>query len=169
MAIKSAIKNNPRSKAFSNLSQINHVGIIFERTNDDVAGQVAKLAKFLHDEQQVNIDVFAYVHLKKPTEELAKKKNLSLFYKKDLNWYGKPKTLEIKTFISKKFDLLIKADFSEKFPLSYICAASQAALIAGPKDGIRDYYDFIIEVDKTKPNEYHQQLIHYLTIINNSQ
>jgi len=163
--LSSAIKSNGRKKVFNNLSKMKHVGIVFERNNDTTAQLVAKLAKFLHD-QNIKIEVIAYVNLKKPTDELAQKKSLTLFYKKDLNWIGKPKSDEIQNFIRNKFDLLIKADFSHSFPIEYICAASQAALIAGPNDDLRNIYDFIIEVQNDSMNDFHQQLIHYLSIIN---
>lgn len=166
-AISKAIKSNNRVKAFKNLTQIKRAGIVFERTNDTIAKQVALLAKFLH-EQDIEIDVVAYVNLKKPTDELAQKTGLTLFYNKDTNWYGKPKSEMMQKFTAQKFDLLIKADFSNAFPIHYICATSQASLIAGSSDDLRSIYDFIIEVENSATSDFHQQLIHYLTVINNT-
>ncbi|MFO7863817.1 MAG: hypothetical protein R6U85_07440 [Salinivirgaceae bacterium] len=168
IAINKAIKKNPRKKRFKNLEQIKHVGIIFERTGDDVAAHVAKLAKFLH-ERQMQIEVIAFVNLKKPTVELEQKKGLTLFYKRDLNWFGKPKSDDILAFTQKKFDLLIKADFSVSYPLAYICASSEAGLIAGSNDDNKAFYDLIIEGKIDNPNDFHQQLIHYLSVINSTE
>jgi hypothetical protein len=154
-----------KAKAFLNLEDIKSVGILFERDNDTTAANMSKLAKFLHD-QAIQIDVLAFVNLKKPTEELQAKKGLKLFYKKDLNWIGKPKSEEVLNFIKQKFDLLIKADFSSSFPLAYICVQSNARMVAGPKDELSSYYDFILESKTQDQNEFHQELIHYLSVIN---
>ena len=164
---KKALKptGDKRSKAFINLEDLKSVGILFERDNDATAANMAKLAKFLH-EQGIQIDVLAFVNMKKPTEELQSKKGLNLFYKKDLNWIGKPKSEEVVNFIKQKFDLLIKSDFSNAFPLAYICTQSNASMVAGPKDELSPYYDFILESKAQDQNEFHQGLIHYLSVIN---
>lgn len=162
-ALKTKAKN--KAKTFINLDDLKRVGILFERNNNTTATNMAKLAKFLYD-QGIQIDVLAYVNLKKPTEELETKKGLKLFFKRDLNWFGKPKTEEVINFMKQRFDLLIKADFSAAFPLAFICAQSNASLVAGPKDNLSPYYDFILESDKSDQNEYHQALLHYLSIIN---
>lgn len=164
-ALKRAAKKNTRKKILKNLEDIKTAGIIFERNSDQTAANMQKLARFLH-EQNIKVDVLAYVDMKKPTAELTQKTGLTLFYKKDLNWYGKPKQEKIHQFMQQPFDLLIKADFSMAFPLQYICAASKAALVAGPADNNHNLYDFFIENKKEIQNEYHQQLIHYLSVIN---
>jgi hypothetical protein len=158
-------KDKQRIKNFINLDDLKRVGILFERDNDTTAANTAKLAKFLFD-QGIQIDVLAYVNLKKPTEELESKKGLKLFYKRDLNWFGKPKSEEVVSFIKQKFDLLIKADFSKSYPLAYICTQSNASLVAGPKDDLVSSYDFILETHKSDQREYHQALLHYLSVIN---
>ncbi len=163
--IKKAERSNTRKKLFKNLDQIKTAGILFERDSDETAANMQKLAKFLH-EQGIDVHVLAYVNIKKPTEEFLQKKSLSLFYKKDLNWYKKPKNELIGNFINQPFDVLIKADFSAAFPLAFICASSKASLVAGPKDSLVSNYDFIIETSTKDHNQYHQQLIHYLSVIN---
>ncbi len=164
-SLKKAVRTNTRKKLFKNLEQVKSAGILFERDSDQTAANMQKLAKFLH-EQDIDVHVLAYVNIKKPTEEFLQKKSLSLFYKKDLNWYKKPKIELIHNFINQRFDIMIKADFSAAFPLAYICASSKASLVAGPKDSLMENYDFFIETSTRDQNEYHQQLIHYLSVIN---
>ncbi len=164
-SLKKGQKRNKRKRQLKNLGDIKNVGVIFERDSEQTASNMQKLAKFLND-QGIKVQVLAFVNLKKPTPELAAKKNLSLFYRKDLNWFGKPKSDEVDSFINQPFDLLIKADFSAVFALAWICTVSKTALVAGPNDQMKDVYDFIIETHNKDQNQYHQQLIHYLSIIN---
>lgn len=172
MGLKSIFRNkalkkssNKRIKAFVNFEDLKKVGILFERDNDTTAANMAKLAKFMHD-QGIQIDVLAFVDIKKPTEALATKTGLKLFFKKDLNWFGKPKSEEVVNFIEQRFDLLIKADFSSAYPLAFICSKSNATMVAGPKDELSAHYDFILESKSNNQNEFHQGLIHYLSEIN---
>ena len=124
-SLKKAKKRNNRKREIKNLEDIKSAGILFERDSDSTAANMQKLARFLH-EQNIKVDVLAFVDIKKPTPEFSEKKSLELFYKKDLNWYKKPNNEMVTNFINKRFDLLIKADFSEQYPLKYICTASKS-------------------------------------------
>ena len=164
-SLKKGRKRNKRRRELKNLEDIKNVGILFERDSDHTASNMQKLAQFLHD-QGAKVHVLAFVNIKKPTSEFVQKKSLDLFYRKDLNWYGKPVSDEVKSFINQPFDLLVKADFSNAFPLSWICTVSRTTLVAGPNDELKNVYDFIIETQQKDQNQYHQQLIHYLSVIN---
>jgi hypothetical protein len=166
--ITSARKKSMRKAEIKNLSKIRTAGIIFERDSDTNALRVQRLANRLQSEQ-IEISVLAFVNMKKPTEELLNKKGLTLFFRKDLNWIKKPKAKSVTEFINKDFDLLIKADFSTAYPLGYICGASKARLICGPNDQFRQFYDLIIEGGEGLQASFHDNLIHYLSIINKPQ
>jgi hypothetical protein len=84
------------------------------------------------------------------------------FCKKDLNFYGIPKMIQIKEFLDLDLDLLIDFSYEEKLPFSWMIQLSNAQFIAGSNPYHQEFYDLFIPSDR-KDYSYILEQIHFYT------
>lgn len=89
------------------------------------------------------------------------------FNRKDLNWYGRPKSRAAEHFMNAPFDILINAYTEECLPLEYVSAHSKSKLRVGLFDEEKLYCSDVL----IKPHEHPsidqliQDIDHYLQMI----
>jgi len=89
-----------------------------------------------------------------------------LFSPKDIGWYGKIKSEELKNILTKKYDLLINYNKVDNLYANIVLLHSKAVFKAGFSHLDNRLYDLLI---KCKPDEitlFNNELKKYLTILN---
>jgi len=96
---------------------------------------------------------------------------VSVFTKKELNWYGRPVTEDVNQFLHRGYDIVI--DFCRQpgvYPIQYIVSTVHASMIIGGVLYAHCPYDLIIDAQQVcTPEQYVEQIKHYLSTINNPQ
>lgn len=168
--LKSIYNKSKVKTVFCNLEQAQSVGVIYDATNENdsrfVKDFVNKLKGIV---PQVNS--MGYYSKKINNDQIQLDSEFPLFYNKDLNWYGRPKSPEVEKFINNKFDILIDFKLTDCIPLKFLLVESQSCFKVGRRSEIfPDYYDLMLSVDEgTKLDYFSDQLILYLTMINKKQ
>jgi hypothetical protein len=148
-AIDSQVNSVKRSVISCNIRDAENIGILFNAT-DQVSFEIVKeLVKNLSSRNN-SIDVLGYVDSKQLIDHYLYRKGFDFFTRKQLNWYYKPETDVVNSFINKPFDLLINLSLDEPYPILYILASSIAKFKAGLYVEGQDYLDFMIDINKEK-------------------
>ncbi len=153
------------ARQFLNWNEVKRVQILFNRTNQAQADIMSKFAKFLLDEGK-SVDVLIFVDTKKIDPNLQDRKGLKYYCRKQLNWFGKPASDVYRDFILQPSDLLIVADFDNRFHFQWIATLSKAKSIVAPFHERNKYATLLLKIKGDDVNEYLQQVIHYLGFIN---
>jgi hypothetical protein len=87
--------------------------------------------------------------------------------KKDLDWFGLPKSTTVDQFIETEFDLLLNLALKQNFVLDYITALSRAKFKVGWSKGKNNYFDLNINISRKQDALYlAKQQIFYLGELN---
>jgi hypothetical protein len=87
--------------------------------------------------------------------------------RKDLSWNGIPSGPVYENFVAERFDILIDMTNYFNVPLRFVLLRSKAKFKTGIfSEESKPYFDMMIAFDKDDFEEYANQLVHYLTIIN---
>ncbi|MEM7163190.1 MAG: hypothetical protein AAF487_12205, partial [Bacteroidota bacterium] len=90
------------------------------------------------------------------------------FDQSDINWFGKPKSDNIKNFVNKDFDILLDMTQGEYLPLNYVLKQSRAKFKVGPFSEEREY-DFDLNIESKRNQgleEFIKQVNYFLNRIN---
>lgn len=153
-----------------NINNAKSIGIIYDATKEEdfkiIREYVQKLKEFVPEVQSLG-----YADIKKLENFHIQPKEFAFFCKKDINWYGKPKTEAIIEFVIKDFDILIDLNPQEIIPLRFVLAESAASFKVGRKpERLDDLYHLMLEVKPDVDLKYLiEQINHYLEIINKKQ
>jgi len=120
-------------------------------------------------ELNLKIRVVCYTDLKRIPYYFIPKISQDIITIKDINWRFQPQKPFVKEFINTEYDILIDLSLSENLPLLYCAALSCAGIKAGRYQEDRQLlFDLMIH---TGPDEtidsFAEQVIHYLSMINN--
>jgi hypothetical protein len=127
--------------------------------------QVGKFIRFFA-EQGIKARALGYIAEPDIPKAFIASVNKNIFCKTQLNWYNRPSSGAIDTFLETPFDILI--DFSRVpiFPLQYIAALSHAAMRVGRLNYPDHPYEFLLEMPAEADDQaYIEQLKHYLLSI----
>lgn len=165
--LRKHLPKNKRFRKIVNLNDAKTVGIIYELKDEQTYNYIARFIKLLQDKQ---IDVKAIGYFDGNIRPIYAIEKLSLDYydRKDLNWYGKPKSNYVSDFCKTDFDILIDVSLLDTFQTKYIAAFSKAKFKVG-KDGenSKTIFDLMININsKSTLDEFITLIIHYLSIIN---
>ena len=170
-AIRSRKKRLIRNKRFHSFDTAKTVGLVFKVTKDVVPPEVLSTMSFLLKKKNVNCTVIGYCDSKTLPETIVNSSLMAVFTKKELNWYGRPVSDDVKHFLQQGYDIVI--DFcreADVYPLQYIVSAVQASLIIGGVQYAHCPYDLIVDAQQVcSLEQYVEQIKHYLSIINNPQ
>jgi hypothetical protein len=118
-------------------------------------------------EERIKVQALGYIAEPDIPKSFMIALNKNIFCKAQLNWYNRPISGTINTFIETPFDILI--DFSREpiFPLQYIATLSRAVMRVGRLFFPGNPYEFLITMpdDETDDLAYIEQLKHYLLSI----
>jgi hypothetical protein len=148
-AIESQLNSLKRTVVSCNIKDAETIGILFNATHQVSFEIVKELVKNLGTKHN-SIDVLGYVDSKQLIDHYLYRKGFDFFTRKQLNWFFKPETENVKAFINKPFDLLINLSLDEPYPILYILASSVAKFKAGLFVEGQDYLDFMIDISKEK-------------------
>ncbi len=138
------------------------IGLLFDATDvnqnsviTDFAAQLKALGK--------KVVMLAYFDSPKPALHF----DFQYFNRKNLNWHLQPETQEVKTFLERRFDILINVFSGEVLPLEYIAMLSQACFRIGIyQPGKTQLNDLMVDVKgHTDLSHQLEQIRHYLKLV----
>ncbi len=167
--IKLELKDNPRDRKPSrfNFNEIKSVGILVDASNSEDFELVKRYVVYLKEHRK-KVKVIGYFSAKKIPDLTYSKLEYDFFSKKELNWFGKPKSAHIQNFMDEEFDLLIDLNIHDHFPLKYISSLSKGQFKVGKyNEKDLETYDMMIDSDNTKTLKYFlRQVDTYVTMLN---
>lgn len=164
--LRKALKNQSRKKSVHNFETANHVGILFDATDEKHFESIQEFYHKLIRYVKV-VKVIGYSRAGDLPNQYLFKKNFTFYQKKDLNWYHKPVNPDIDTFMKRPMDILINLSLSRDFHFKYIVASSPAQFKVGRYDDQNELYDLMIDLKNEDTLDYFiEQVYHYLNIIN---
>ncbi|MDR3350858.1 MAG: hypothetical protein LBN98_04330 [Prevotellaceae bacterium] len=126
---------------------------------------IQTLVKFL-TERNIKVQLLAYSPESAPPQSFIITVNKRLFYKEQLNWFGKPVTGEVDDFIRSPFDILIDFSSAPCYPMQYVTTFSRAQMRVGKIAYPDNPYEFILTIPEKGDNKFFiEQLKHYLLSI----
>jgi hypothetical protein len=165
--LRKQLKVLTRQKRVHNLDSARKIGIISYASSDYDFEQALKLTSHFTG-KNLEVSLIAFFPGKELPHSYLMRKNVDIFVKKELNWYGKPIAPFANEFISREFDILIDLSMQEIFPLKWIASLSKAKFKVGCLSYYHNPNDLIINIKTEDKLDYFiSQLMHYLHLINN--
>ena len=153
-------------RQFLNWSDIHKVQILFNRTSQKQADEMAKFAKFLIDEGK-KVDVLIFIDSKKLDETFQNRPGITYYSRQNLNWYRKPSGTTIQDFVDRDSDLMIVPEFNNLFHFTWLATLCKAKTIVAPYSDRNQWASILLKIENNNTNTFLQQAIHYLGFINN--
>ena len=144
----------------SNSNIIKTVGFIVDDSEFLDLDWINKLSEVLKVKKE-NFEILALTNPKSKTESIYP----NTFSRKDLGWKGNVKTETLKSFLNKKNDLLISYYTSDKLPLIFATATSEAKFKVGLVEET-NVNDLVIKTDIKDTSTFENELVKYLRILN---
>lgn len=155
-------KTKPRQKQFLNWHDVKNV-VIFYNSTTLRPEQLKQIFAMLDGKQVMAWTVVEKEEFKKETI------NVAMMSPTEWNLLMKPKDHVVSRFKSFEADILIDLTMQEILPLKYMLAVSDVKCRCGLASN-SDLYDFTIgRVPNMKEIDLLNQIIHYMTIINQKQ
>ena len=161
--LKSQFGKVSRHKSLVNLDEAKNIGIVYKVNSEREFNAVKDLTKALTTTKKQVLAIGFVDRNEIPNYCVAANAGF-YFSRKDINWFGGPKSDYIKTFINKEFDILIDLTLENVFINRYISSLSRSRFKVGPELGFnQDFLDMMIKMDNnTREEEYILQILHYL-------
>ena len=166
--LRKKVTRMKKVKFSDNICKAKTMGIIWDASNPD---EFAVLSRFHQKMQDRNIDlrVIGFYPGKELPDRITAIRYLTCLKQQDLNWFYRPVSPEAEKFINMQFNILIDLNFRNEFPLEYLSTLSNAGFKVGPFNNTYKHnpFDLMLEVNtKTNLEDYLNQVIHYLEMIN---
>lgn len=156
-----------RNRRVVNLAHAKNIGVLYVLRDEDTYREVQQFVLSLKSKDRY-VHTLGYIPVKYFPPYIIPTLATDYFGRKEVNWFGKPRSSYVSDFLKRDFDILINLCTEDNFTLQYICGLSKACFKAGPSgEGHTDYYDFMIETGNgISLRDYMKEIIHYLNIIN---
>lgn len=152
-----------------NLSAAKKLAIVFQPSDQESFDLVRNFVKKLR-ERNIDVTAIGFIDAKQIPNIYLLRKGYHFFCRKDLNWYMRPKSLFVESFVQEGYDILIDLCLERSFPVDYLTALSQARFKAGKHFPGSKLLDLGIDISKTNRLDFLiMQLEHYLDLINKSR
>ncbi len=156
-----------RSRAIMNIDSASYIGILYCADNPD---DVEFMKKYVHTLRNMGKQVksLGFIHVK----ELPLGLNGSMMHQyyalKELNWYMKPSSQFINTFVNDEFDILMDFGLPAQLPIIFISSMSKAKCKVGRyMEKYTELYDVMLEIDETRKLDYAVDTTHnYMMLLN---
>lgn len=126
-----------------NISTAKSVGLIYSSNDQEAVKEVTEFAQRLKL-HNINVDTLGYANDRKSEGSIG----YSVFNNKSLNFFNKPQSSVVSSFLAKKYDILVYVCTSPIVPLQYIVAESCAQFKIGPYiSEYTDCFDFMIQIE----------------------
>ena len=164
------LKNSEhRNPVVCNLNNASSVALLMNISDETDMRKITKFEKFLRAEFGIKkVFILGYSDNKKEDPDFLRS-SISFDYlqRKDLSWNGIPSGPVYENFVAERFDILIDMTNYFNVPLRFVLLRSKAKFKTGIfSEESKPYFDMMIAFDKDDFEEYANQLVHYLTIIN---
>jgi hypothetical protein len=139
-----AVHAGKRNVVAYNFETANTLGVIYPFNID--MGAVAGALKSITERYGIELVFMIYFPQEKlPAGIEESTPSQILFSDNECNWFGKPKTAAIDSFVNTKFNILVDLSSKTWFPLQYIATASHANFKIGRmNDETNNPYDFVL-------------------------
>jgi hypothetical protein len=161
--LKSRMNKIQRNKKLVNLDEAVTIGIVYKVNNEKLFNTVKDLTKVLTTGKK-QVLALGFVD-RNDIPNYCVAANAGYYYtRKDLNWWGGPKSDYLKTFLDKEFDILIDLTLEDVYINRYIMALSKSKFKVGGHLRVNEQVlDMMIKMDKNANEEdYILQFLHYL-------
>ena len=162
-------KSSKRNTVVCNLNTASSVALLMNISEEPDMRKITKFEKFLKAEFGIK-KVFALGYYDNKKEEpnfLRSSISFDCLQRKDLSWNGVPSGNAYENFISEKYDILIDLTSYYNVPLRFVLLRSNAKFKVGRfSEESAPYYDMMIDSKDGDFEEFANQLVHYLTMIN---
>jgi hypothetical protein len=120
-------------------------------------------------ELNLKVRVVSYTDLKIIPYYFIPKISQDIITIKDVNWRFQPQKPFVKEFLNAGFDILIDLSLNDHLPLLYCAALSNAGLKVGRfQEDHQLFFDLMIQAGTDETiDSFAEQVIHYLSMINN--
>ncbi|HMQ00417.1 MAG TPA: hypothetical protein PKC24_11600 [Cyclobacteriaceae bacterium] len=132
MRMRSQLRKNKSQRFSQAYKKVKLIGILYTIEDKAKHEHIKSLVKKLEFEGKV-VKVLCLLPPKKENYEFL----FDYFSKKDLNFWGKLESDDVKKFIEEPFDILYNPDMNPDFMLQYILASSKAKCRVGSADESR--------------------------------
>lgn len=157
-------KANSVDRQMINIEKAQKIGLLYNATkvNDVIA--VTEYADALKNSGK-EVFMLGFQNVKPKKNEQPVK---GVFNKNQVNWFYKPKGLDVYTFKNQNFDILICAFIDKCMPLEYIANVSLAKFRVGHfNQASTDAFELMINIGEKKDLKYLlNQINHFLKVIN---
>ncbi len=146
-----------------NFENVKRLGVIYPADEEKQFGKVKSLMEALPE--HINFSTLGYADAKSLSDFHIQTAEFRFFCHEDLNWYYKPVSSTVRTFVEVPFDVLIDLSKENRLPIQFVLAETHARLIAGRFQD-NTLCDFMINPTENQSDEYlFEQLIRYLKMI----
>ena len=161
-------KENKRRIKYCNINTANSFGILCVIENENDYKKILKLVKYLRDEFGIrNVKALAYYTNNDDPPFLISKLGLDFFRTTDLNLFCFPNSVIVRNFINTNFDILLDITNKEIIPQRFVTYYSKSSLKVGTfSSSNKDFYDLMIKLNSNDFEEYINQVVIYLDMIN---
>lgn len=154
-AIQALATANRRTRRTHTLASARSIGVLFDATNDKVRREMADFVKKLEkDGKKVNLLGF-FNSKQAPTDT-----SFDVFFLKEINWKGQPKSVKSDSFSAEKFDLLLSYNPDACPALDWVAVASQAAMKIGLATRQPNDFDIQLETPEEKGLSFFTEQLH---------
>lgn len=164
---KRLIRSN-RKMVYSNFFMVKSIGVVWNASKHTEFQALTRFQQRMH-ERNIDVRILGYYRGKNLPDQYTAIRYLSLIRKSEINFFYIPQSTDIKSFINKKFDVLIDINFEKLFSLMYITKLSEASFKAGLYEAEENNspFDLMMEIEKpVNVDNYLQQVIQYLEMMN---
>ena len=159
-------QNQKRAIRINTLRNSKSVGILWNPADERSIEAFESLRKTLKSKGIKSRSV-AHVHSSRELEMLTTITNSGFLHKRNISWFGRPKSNSGMQFVLEPFDILIDLSIAKTIPLQYILVHSHATFKVGWQGIEPNYYDLNIDVSMKPLCIYLlEQIIYYLENIN---
>ena len=160
---RETIQRDTRSLAFDDARRI---GVLFTGEDEATLKDVSDFCRKLREKGKT-VRVMGFIPRPKVAETLSMASDLEFFSQDDLNWYFRPESRHVVSFIEESFDILIDLRLQRRMPVPYMVALSQARFKVGchgeENDGL---HDLMIQAEEGMSlADFGAQVLRYLEMI----
>ena len=158
--------NQRRNIRINTLRNSKSIGIIWNPADEGSIEAYDSLRKTLK-EKGIKPKGIAYVRSNRELEMLTTVTNSGFLHRRNISWFGRPKSDTGIQFIQDPFDIMIDLTIAKTIALQYILVHSVATFKVGWQGIETNYYDLNIDVSEKPQCQYLlEQILYYLDTIN---
>ena len=167
-SLRKKIERITRNISYSNINSVRKIGLVWDASNPNDFKNISAFYTKM-GQRGINVKVIGFYDHKELPGEYTAIHYFTCLKRSDLNFFFRPSTPECDAFIDEKFDVLIDINFKRIFPLHYITSMSRGSIKVGlHTDDSSAPFDLMIDKREPAVNDYLEQVVHYLEMINNT-